>query len=572
MICSMRNLALTTALIWAGAAQAQQFVPQEVPRIVVEPTGPLPNRRANIDPVAPADIVQAEGGEWLTYHGDYSGRRHSPLSQIHRENVSRLHRAWVSETNPVYDPVGRMGPPAWMAMAPLPAEAGRTSSNIGFRRTGGVRSSPIYRDGVLFYTNGQNAYALDARTGRQLWHYIANSSGGISNRGLGISGDTVFMMANGGLTAISATTGEEQWRVNMGGAIVPYAPMVVGETVFVSVGSGGGRSRARLEARNVADGSLRWSWTSTPEPGQPGAETWPSVASMRAGGGSPWQPLTYDPQANMVYFGTGNADPMKDGRTRMGDNLYTSSIVALHADSGEKAWHFSASPHDDHDYDATQVTMLFDREIDGVTRHLLTMVGRNGFYTVIDRITGEVLASRKVFEEVNWSNHNRPNGSPEPYIGKSPQAGGSLVFPSSEGVTNWPAPSYSPETGLIYFNAVKSQSIFYLDGEEYFIGDFRNSLNAVDPITGEVVWRHEYQEPYGIHARYPGVLTTAGGLVFTGDVSGNIVAFDASDGEILWHDELPLFAVSNAPVSYSLDGKQYVVVGTGDSIVAYTLQ
>ena len=209
--------------------------------------------------------------------------------------------------------------------------------------------------------------------------------------------------------------------------------------------------------------------------------------------------------------------------------------------------------------------------IDGRERKLLAMYGRNGFMTTLDRLTGEAILSEKIFPEVNWSNFNRPNGSPQPYIGKSPQPGGALVFLSSEGVTNWPAPTYSPQFGLSYFNAVRSQSIFYLDGQEYFIGSFRNSLHAVDPVTGETAWTHEYLEPYGIHARYPGVMSTAGGLVFTWDVSGNVVAFDAETGRILWHDELPLYAVSNAPITYELDGKEYVAVGTGDDIVAYTL-
>ena len=566
------KIALVASATCAGlvpAAAQQTF--QDVPHELVNPTGDLPNREIDLAPVTEADLLETGGGSWLTYHGDYSGRRYSGLTQIDRANVSQLERAWISNTNPPYDPVGRRGPPQWMAMEELPAVAGQTTSNIGFRRTGGVRSSPLFHDGYLFYTLGQNAYCIDARTGQQVWHYIANSTGGISNRGLGIGGDTLFMMANGGLTAIAAETGVERWRVNLGGAIVPYAPMVIGDTVFASVGSGGGSSRARLEARNLATGDLKWTWYSTPSPGEPGAETWPSVASMRAGGGSPWQPLTYDPELDIVYFGTGNADPMKDGRSRLGDNLYTSTIVALHAKTGEMAWHFQSTPHDDHDYDSTQVTMLLDREIDGEPRQLLALVGRNGFFTLLDRTTGEAVANRKIFEEVNWSNFNRPDGSPQPFIGKSPQPGGALVFPSSEGVTNWPATSYSPQTGLAYFNAVRNYSLFYLDGEEYFIGSFRNSLNAVDPETGETVWQHEYQEPYGIHARYPGVMTTAGGLVFTGDVSGNVVAFDAESGRILWHDELPTFAVSNAPISYELDGRQYIAVGTGNELVAYNL-
>jgi alcohol dehydrogenase (cytochrome c) len=379
------------------------------------------------------------------------------------------------------------------------------------------------------------------------------------------------MMANDGVTALDASTGEERWRIDTGATLVPYAPMVVRDHVYVSGGSGQGKTRAWLESRNVNTGERAWIWYSTPHPGEPAADTWPSVRTMEEGGGSPWQPLTYDPETNLVYFGTGNADPMKDGRSRLGDNLYTSTIVALDADSGELAWHFQVTPHDDHDYDATQVTVLFDAQVNGVNRQLLGLAGRNGFFVVLDRTNGENLLTRAIFDEVNWSEFNRPNGSPQPRLEKSPQPGGALVFPSSEGVTNWPAPSYSPQTSLFYFNAVRSRSIFYLDGEEYFIGSFRNSLHAINPLTGEEAWRHEYPAPYGIHARYPGVLSTAGGLVVTGDVSGNVVAFDAGSGEILWHDELPLYAVSNAPITYMMDGRQYIAVGTGRQIVAYAL-
>lgn len=561
-------LALSAA---APAQQAPGGAKPEVAQSARQPTGPLANGTAEVSAVASEDLMRPAGRQWLSYHGDYSARRYSDVSQIDRRNVATLRRAWVSETNPPFTPSGPRWNPAWEKLKMPTAGAGLTGSNVGFRQNNGVRSSPLFHDGMLYYTIGQNAFAVDARTGKQVWQYVADSTGGISNRGLGISGDTLFMMANGGLTAINARTGEERWRKNHGGTVVPYAPMVVRDHVYVSGGSGSGRTRAFLEARNVRTGEREWIWYSTPNPGEPGAETWPSVATMRAGGGSPWQPLSYDPSTNLLYFGTGNADPMKDGSKRLGDNLYTSTIVALNADTGKMAWHFQVTPHDDHDYDATQVTVLIDRVIDRKPRKLLALAGRNGFLVVLDRTNGQSVLTQKIFPEVNWSRFNRPSGQPEPYIGKSPQPGGALVFPSSEGTTNWPAPAYSPQTGLLYFNAVKSRSLFYPDGDEYFIGSFRNSLRAVDPVTGKLAWSHEYHEPYGIHARYPGVLTTAGGLVFTGDVSGNAVAFDARTGEILWHDELPRFAVTNAPISYVLDGRQYVAVGSGDQIVAYAL-
>ena len=562
---------LVSVLCGPGAASAQ-FDPAQVPKVDMPPTGTLPNLTVAVPPVTQNDLMKRAGEQWVTYHGDYSGQRYAYVDQITRKNVADLRRAWSSETNPPQHPAGRRGPPAFQNVKLPPVGPGRTSSSSSLDGLGGVRSSPLYQAGLLFYTIGQNAFAIDARTGKQVWHYIGNSTGGISNRGLGISGDTLFMMANGGLTAIDAKTGVEKWRKHLaGGSVVPYAPIIVRDHVYINSGSSRGTTRAWLESRNVRTGEREWIWYSVPNPGERGAETWPSVTTMVKGGGSPWQPLTYDPELNLLFFGTGNPDPIKDGADRPGDNLYTSTIVALDADSGQLKWHFQMVPHDDHDYDGTQTTVLFSKRVAGKERKLLAQVSRSGFLFVLDRVTGENLVSQKIFPEVNWTDHNRPNGTPEPTLAKSPQAGGVLLFPSSEGVTNWPSPSYSPQTGLIYVNTVKSRGVFYPKGREYIIGSFRNSLRALDPLTGKVAWVHEYLEPYGINARYPGVLSTAGGVIFTGDVSGNFVAFDAMSGEILWHDELPSYSVSNAPISYVLDGKQHIVVGSGDQLFAYTL-
>lgn len=566
---TVRMVLWAISLLVAASAAWPQSPPKEMSKVDVPPTGPLPNLSVAVPPMTQADLLKPAGQQWASYHGDYSGQRHAHVDQINRRNVAQLRRAWASETNPPI--IGVRGGPAGQFAGRLPIGPGMTSSNSSLQGLGGVRSSPLYHEGTLFYTIGLNAYAVDARTGKQIWHYIGNSTGGISNRGLGLHGDTLFMMANGGLTAIDAKTGVEKWRKHLGGTVVPYAPIVVRDHVYVNSGSARGTTRAWLESRNAHSGEREWIWNVVPNPGEPGAETWPSVETMVRGGGSPWQPLTYDPELNLLYFGTGNPDPMKDGVDRPGDNLYTSTIVALDADSGQMKWYFQPTPHDDHDYDATQVTMLFDKRIDGQGRKLLALAGRNGFLIVLDRVTGKNLLSQKIFPEVNWSDHNRPDGTPQPSLAKSPQPGGVLLFPSSEGVTNWPSPSYSPQTGLIYFNAVKSRSLFYDKGNEYFLGSFRNSLRALDPATGKTVWTHEYQEPYGINARYPGVMSTAGGLIFTGDVSGNVVAFDDRTGEILWHDELPRFTVTNGPISFVLDGKQFIVVGSGDQLVAYTL-
>jgi PQQ-dependent dehydrogenase (methanol/ethanol family) len=568
---SVVRLALRSSVVFAACCVGawSQTNPPDVPKVDVPRTGPLPNSIVQLARVTSSDLLQPAGQQWVNYHGDYSGRHHAAVDQINRRNVSQLQRVWVSETNPQMRPGGRVGGPAATARA-APTGPGRTGSGGGLAGMFAVRSVPLFHDGVLFYTLGSNAYALDARTGRQIWHYIANSSGGLSNRGLAISGDTLYMMANGGLTALDARSGAEKWRRNIGGPVAANAPMIVRDHVYVVAGSDGGTGRSWLESRNAITGEREWIWHVSPFPGQPGAETWPSAAAMAMGGGTPWQPLTYDPELNLIYFGTGNPFPMKDGRTRVGDNLYTCSIVALDADTGKLVWHFQMTPHDDHDYDGNQVTMLFDRQIKGQGRKLLGLIGRGGFVFVLDRVTGENLVSERIFPEINWTRHLRPNGTPEPDMHKSPTAGGVLVFPGSEGITNFPASAYSPQSGLMYSNVVRSWSLFYTSGE-YFLGDFRNSLRAFDAESGRTVWAHEYPEPYGIHARYPGVLSTAGELIFTGDVSGNVVAFDARDGKILWHDELPSAPVGNAPMSFVLDGRQHVVIASGEQLFAYAL-
>jgi alcohol dehydrogenase (cytochrome c) len=521
---------------------------------------------APFSPVSAADLAKPAGTEWLTYHGDYTARHYN------QGNVGKLKRAWVSGQPPVPPPTGaRRGggaPRDLFSVGPAPVGAGRTGTVTGVPNT--VRSIPLMHDGVLFFTIGAHAYAIDARTGGALWDYTGSGSSGLSNRGLAISGDSLFMMANGGLTSLDAKTGRERWRRVLDGPIPASAPVAIRDHVYVAVGSDGKAARSWLESRNARTGEREWIWYATPRPGEPGAETWPDDAAASGGDGTPWQPLAYDPAQNLIFIGTGNPGPMKDGRTRLGDNLWTSSVVALDADTGKLAWHFQMTPHDDHDYDANQTTMLFDAKIAGVNRHLLGLVGRNGFLFVIDRTTGKSVTTSKFFDTVNWTRFVRPDGTPEPDPAKSPSDAGVLVSPSSEGATNYPATAFSPQTGLIYSNVVNSWSLFYISGET-FMGDFRNSLRAFDPATGKAVWSHDYLEPYGVNARYPGVLATAGGLIFTGDVSGNVVAFNAKSGAIVWHDELPKTLVTNAPMSYVLGGKQYVVVGTGGGLVAYTL-
>jgi alcohol dehydrogenase (cytochrome c) len=541
-----------------------------------------PNERASVRPVSHADLGKPAAADWLTYHGSYDGTHYSTLTQIDTRTVARLQRAWVSDTDPAVAPAGRGGGrggggagAAGRAGAPAqplsPVPPGRTGVGRARGFGGAIAAGPIVRDGVLFYTLGVNAYAIDGRTGRQRWHYVARSSGGLSNRGLAIASDTIFMMANGGLTALDVATGAERWVKALGGPVPATAPFVVRDHVYVGVGSDAGTSRSWLESRNARTGEQEWIWYTIPKEGEFGFNTWPSEEEASRGQGTPWQTPAYDPEHNLLIFGTGNPDPIKDGRSRPGDNLFTNCVVALDADTGKMAWYFQATPHDDHDYDNNQSLSLATIRVNGVERKIVTWTSRNGYFFTLDRTTGENIVTSKIFPNVNWAQDRlRASGTPERNENKAGTRGGSLVSPGSEGAVNYPSQSFSPQTSWHYTNVVNNYSPFYWSGET-FLGTFKNSLRATDPATGDVVWQHEYLEPNGINARYASVMTTAGGVLFTGDISGNFVAFDVRTGKILWHDELPEASLTGVPVSYTIAGAQYVAVPSGTKVIAYRL-
>ncbi len=492
---------------------------------------------------------------WPTYNGDYSGRRFSSLKQIDSSNVKNLKLAWTYHAN-------------------LGAGAGPFSS--------GIKATPLLVNGVLYFTEPDHAWAVDARSGRELWHYKWESQGGIhiGNRGVGIYHDWLFFETpDNHLISLEAKTGKFRWSVAIADLAQEYfstpAPLVVGNHIIVGVGGDSLDVPGYLESRDPETGAVQWHWNTEPRPGEPGSETWPGADAMEHGGGMTWNPGTYDPELNLLYWGTGNPNPVHAGASRKGDDLWTCSLVALNPDTGKLVWYYQVSPHDTHDYDATQAPVLFDAMYKGKERKLLAQASRNGFFFLLDRQTGEHLVTSAYIDQ-DWAKGINAKGQPIEDPTKEPQTDGALASPASGGATNWFAPSYSPATGLFYVNTEQSYSIFYLTDtsprpEGYGGRDSgvwsQAALKAIEPQTGKVKWSHAYTPLQGTGA---GILTTAGHLLFTGDPFHHFVAFDPANGRILWHVGLDR-NVSNGAITYELDGHQYVVVSAGDDLYAFTL-
>ena len=501
-------------------------------------------------------LGQPPTDSWPTYHGDYTGRRYSTLKQINQSNVKQMTLAWVYRSN--------LGP----------GGAG------GFNTS--IKATPLVVNGVLYFASPDHCWAIDARTGRELWHYSWQTSGGIhiGNRGVGMYKDWIyFETPDNWLVSLDAKNGKERWRIEIADVKQEYfstpAPIVIKNHVIIGVGGDSLDVPGYLESRDPETGKLQWRWNSTPRKGEPGAETWPNPEAMEHGGGMTWVPGSYDPDLNLIFWPTGNPNPVMSGQGRRGSNLWTASIVALDLDTGKLKWYFQCSPHDTHDWDATETPIMIDGEINGQPRKLLAQSNRNGYFFVLDRTTGQNIVSTP-FININWSKGVDSKGQPIPDLVKDPKTDGTLVMPASGGAANWPPPSYDPDTGLFYVNSAQSYSIFFLtdtdDKPQGYGGRdqsllSRSTLKAIDYKTGRVKWEHPYP---GRAGGGPGILTTAGKLLFTGDPHGNFVAFDPADGKILWHAQLGA-NVGNAPITYELDGQQYVVTGGGDSLYAFTL-
>jgi alcohol dehydrogenase (cytochrome c) len=528
----------------------------------------------------PALLTKPPTDAWPTHHGDYSGRRYSTLKQIDTRTVRNLTLAWIYRANISQGgaQIGGEGPEG-------PTPGGGMAAFGGLA----IKSTPLLVNGVLYFSAPDHAWAVDARTGRELWHFFWRTRGGIhiGNRGVGMYGEWLyFLTPDNYFVSLEAATGKERWHKEIASIKREYfstaAPIIIRNHVILGVGGDSLDVPGYLESRDPETGEVQWRWYTTPRAGEPGSETWPDEYSAAHGGGMPWIPGTYDPELNLYYFGTGNANPVLAGQSRAGDNLWTCSIVALNPDTGKMAWYFQATPHDTHDWDSAQVPILIDGVIDGKPRKLIAQANRNGHFFVLDRTNGKHLVTAPMVDSLNWTKGIDAKGRPIPNPAKDASVPGTLVSPTTDGVTNWPPPSYSPDTGLFYVGTHEAFSVFYLTdtdprpqgwgAAERRVGSLGSSLKAIDYRTGKARWSHPLAMSAGGAAGGPtGLLSTAGGLLFGNDGAGNFVAYDAATGKPLWHAGLGA-NTSNGPQTFLLDGRQYVVVGAGDSLFAFTLQ
>lgn len=511
------------------------------------------------EPVGSQDILAGlkDPSRWVTYSGDYSGQRHSPLKQITPQNVQRLTAQWTFQSE---------------QSAP-----GR-----------GLEGTPLLVDGVLYVTGIDNyAWAIDARTGRSIWRYRRDLPPGLTpccgpnNKGFAVLGNQLFMSTlDAHLIALNMKTGKVVWDVVVenykDGYAGTAAPIVVKDKVIVGIAGGDIGIRGFLDAYDAESGKRVWRFNTVPAPGEPGGDSWPAGDAYQRGGASTWVTGSYDPESNLVFWGTSNPGPQMWGEARPGDNLYSDSILAIDADTGRLRWHYQFTPHDNHDWDATHTPVLGEVEIAGQPRKVVMVANRNGFFYTLDRGTGKVLVA-KPFVETSWAKEIGGDGRPIVLN----ETGSTDCLPDKFGASNFMPSSYDPVLKL-YFVAARESCATYaywkpenIKGQGYRGGATTrarptyNALRAIDPTTGARRW--EFQHPPSSDGSLAGgVLSTASGLVFAGDADGNFSAFDSRAGKSLWHYQTG-GAVKGTAITYMLDGRQYVLIPAGTSVMAFAL-
>jgi alcohol dehydrogenase (cytochrome c) len=498
-----------------------------------------------------------EPENWLMYSGTLDAQRYSQLDEINTLNVTEMELKWAYQI-PVIDR---------------------------------AETVPLVVDGIMFITEApSNLVAVDAQTGRQYWRYDHDLPEdlriccGRNNRGVAILGETLFMSTlDAHLVAIDARTGNVLWDVEVAAYDSGYsktaAPLIVKDKVVTGIAGGEFGIRGFIDAYNAETGELEWRTYTIPGEGEPGNDTW-SGDSWKTGGSATWITGAYDPDLNMIYWGTGNPGPDWNGDVRLGDNLYSDSALALNGDTGELEWYFQFTPHDVHDWDAIQVPILADINYQGQERKVMMWANRNAFFYTIDRETG-VFLEGKPFATQTWAQGLDANGRPVRVPGMEPTYEGIMVSPPITGGTNWYSPGYSQQTGLFYVTAFDGEQIFFKRDEDYEEGErftggggrydqpmdaFHSSIRAINPTTAEIEWEFPI-----LPRSSAGITSTAGGLLFTGSADGYFFALDAATGEELWHISLGR-RVHAAPMTYSVEGKQFVTIASGNVVYTFGLK
>jgi len=502
-------------------------------------------------------LAQPVGANWTSYNGDYTGRRYSSLNEIKPENVGRLRAAWVFH----------------------PGNSEK------------LETTPVVVNGTMFVTSANDAFALDARTGRVVWHHQRPVSSGLlddaashHNRGVAVWRNFVYMETDDAhLLCLDARSGTLLWDVAYADKAKHYgatsAPLVVKDVVIVGTSGGDSGVRGFLAAYDALTGKLKWRFWTIPEPGEFGAASWPDDSYLH-GGGTTWMPGTYDPKLDTLYWTTSNAAPDFVGDSRPGDDLYTACVLALNPNTGRLKWYFQFTPHDLYDYDANQTPVLVDVEDGGATRRLLVQANRNGFLYVLDRSNGKFLSATAFVQKLNWAKGVDASGRPI-LSGRIPTAQGTYICPGINGATNWFSPSYNPDTGLFYVLALENCNLYFTNTKPFRLGETyyatgtklppdehaQKTLLAYSAIEGKLVWRYAQ---VGLGDSWGGTLTTAGGFVFFGDDGGSLEAVEARTGRPLWHFNTGQ-TMHASPMSYMVDGVQYVAVSAGSNISSFTL-
>ena len=539
----MRLVALAGIVFACAAARAGTDPPASISTV--------------IDVRAADLLVQPASANWISYNGGYSGQRYSSLAEINPSNLAGLRAAWVFHA--------------------------RDSKRL--------EVTPLVVDGMMFVTASNDAFALDARTGRMVWRHswpisegLIDDAAGHINRGVAVWRDRIYMETdNAHLLCLDARSGNLIWDVAYADWNKNYgatsAPLVVKDKILVGTSGGDDGVRGFVAAYDALTGKMAWRFWTIPAPGEFGSESWPGKLYLH-GGGTTWMPGTYDPQLNTIYWGTSNPAPDFEGSVRPGDDLYTDCVLALDPDTGKLKWYFQFTPHDLFDFDAVETPILIDAAYRGEPRKLLVQANRNGYVYVLDRTNGKFLSATPFVEKLNWAKGIDAQGRPIT-TGVQPTADGTRICPGFAGATNWFAPSYSESTRLVYFLALEECENFFFkpqpfqEGQGYYSTGAKRIpsegsqkvLVAFSLDTGSIAWKYPQS---GGGRSSAGTMATAAGLVFFGDDAGSFEAVDAQSGRALWHFNTGQ-DINASPMSYAVGGKQYVAIAAGSDVFSFAL-